>query len=586
MPPELEPVRWSRLEPRSRDKSLTPGLEARVHDPLWLLGRQWQFGELNADRDLGSAITAEISAQVIPLVRYRAGRKEDGAAPVAYDVAAQPLETLVEAEEDQPVESVRARVRAGQHFERLLAAHRVGKYADAFRTTFALAAEAPALDASSRRFAGFLAGRAIDGARLRAALAASLRPGDGSTPTLPATPVVEGEDFQLVRAAATAWLAWSDSLVSTPQAVNGAWVRERMEYAFAIDAPAADGSGLVLDAEEYTDGTLDWHTFDATSASASDSAGHAAEVIGPRRVIPNRVTYPGMPASRLWEFEDARVDFGGVEANPEDLGRLLLTEFALVYGDDWLLVPLEVPAGSLVRIAALDVRDTFGRTVRVAPTTSIEPPSAGWRMFGLSPRPIFDATTSGVSTPQDALLIAPALASSLQGRAIEDVLLLRDEMANMAWAVERSVEGAHGQPIDRAAAEDERRPDPPPPSAGTGTLAYRLRTDVPHHWLPLLPRRLESNDPSMTLRLGALPSIQPDGTMVPIRPLGRLLAAPPDGPLTLREEEVPREGARVARAYQLARWFDGTTFLWLGRRKSVGRGEGSSGLRFDVADEQ
>ena len=46
-----EPTRWARLEPRSRDRELAPGLEARVHDPLWLLGRQWQFGELDADGD-------------------------------------------------------------------------------------------------------------------------------------------------------------------------------------------------------------------------------------------------------------------------------------------------------------------------------------------------------------------------------------------------------------------------------------------------------------------------------------------------------------------------------------------------------
>ena len=57
-----------------------------------------------------------------------------------------------------------------------------------------------------------------------------------------------------------------------------------------------------------------------------------------------------------------------------------------------------------------------------------------------------------------------------------------------------------------------------------------------------------------------------------------------DPEITLREDEVPREGARVTRAYQLARWFDGGTYLWLGRRKTVGRGEGSSGLRFDVID--
>jgi hypothetical protein len=53
--------------------------------------------------------------------------------------------------------------------------------------------------------------------------------------------------------------------------------------------------------------------------------------------------------------------------------------------------------------------------------------------------------------------------------------------------------------------------------------------------------------------------------------------------VALREDEVPREeGARATRAYQLARWMDGSTFLWLGRRKGVGRGEGSSGLRFDT----
>ena len=189
------------------------------------------------------------------------------------------------------------------------------------------------------------------------------------------------------------------------------------------------------------------------------------EVIGPRAVIPSTVTYPGMPASRLWEFEDARVDFGGVEANPEDLGRMLLTEFALVYGGDWLLVPLEAPAGSLVRIVALDVRDTFGRVVRVGPTTSTRAAECGLAHVRDLARRRVRRRGAGINAPQDVLFVAPALASSLQGRAIEEVLLLRDEMANMAWAVERSVEGAHGLPMDRAAAEYARRPDPAPPSA-------------------------------------------------------------------------------------------------------------------------
>jgi hypothetical protein len=44
---------------------------------------------------------------------------------------------------------------------------------------------------------------------------------------------------------------------------------------------------------------------------------------------------------------------------------------------------------------------------------------------------------------------------------------------------------------------------------------------------------------------------------------------------------VPRAGVRVMQAYQRTRWTDGRVFVWLGARKGVGRGEGSSGLTFD-----
>ena len=129
-------------------------------------------------------------------------------------------------------------------------------------------------------------------------------------------------------------------------------------------------------------------------------------------------------------------------------------------------------------------------------------------------------------------------------------------------------------------------PTAPAPAVPPDTLPYRLRTDPPQHWFPLLPQRAQPTDPSMTFRLGALPRLAPGGAVTPLHPRGRLLAPMVREPhVTLREDEVPREGARVTRAYQLARWMDGTTHLWLGRRKRVGRGEGSSGLRFDITDE-
>jgi hypothetical protein len=74
------------------------------------------------------------------------------------------------------------------------------------------------------------------------------------------------------------------------------------------------------------------------------------------------------------------------------------------------------------------------------------------------------------------------------------------------------------------------------------------------------------------------------GAAGPIGSLSRLLHDPdaPDSPLLMPEEEVPREGVVVRRAYQAARSADGRLHVWVGHRASVGRGEGSSGLRFDV----
>jgi hypothetical protein len=68
-----------------------------------------------------------------------------------------------------------------------------------------------------------------------------------------------------------------------------------------------------------------------------------------------------------------------------------------------------------------------------------------------------------------------------------------------------------------------------------------------------------------------------DSTPGIIAPLGRLLAA--DTPLF--EEEFAREGIKLERRYRLARWSDGSTHLWVARRKEIGVTASASGLRFD-----
>ena len=111
-------------------------------------------------------------------------------------------------------------------------------------------------------------------------------------------------------------------------------------------------------------------------------------------------------------------------------------------------------------------------------------------------------------------------------------------------------------------------------------MRYRLASEIPDYWIPLVPVQ-DATKRSIRLRRGRLVASTDSGTALP-PPLGRVLE--PGKPLSLFEEEVPRNGAKVTRSWQFARWTDGSSYLWIGRRKQPGRGEGSSGLRFDVLE--
>ncbi len=84
---------------------------------------------------------------------------------------------------------------------------------------------------------------------------------------------------------------------------------------------------------------------------------------------------------RFWEFEDAQVDFGSVDAGPTDLARMLLVEFALAYGNDWFVIPIELDVGSLYRTRSLVITDTFGVRTLIKPSSELGAPHSTWRMF-------------------------------------------------------------------------------------------------------------------------------------------------------------------------------------------------------------
>jgi hypothetical protein len=154
-----------------------------------------------------------------------------------------------------------------------------------------------------------------------------------------------------------------------------------------------------------------------------------------------------------------------------------LVEFAMTFGSDWVIVPLVVPHGSLTSLTSVTYTTTFGERFLVRSTSDMRPNDA-WRMYAIS----------GAGPVVNALLVAPGSLQVQSGPKLEEVLFMRDEMANLAWAIERTITEASGDARARgnepgAHVVADRTPGP----VATADLDYRLATPVPIHWTTYVP---------------------------------------------------------------------------------------------------
>jgi hypothetical protein len=538
---------WNRLEGRPRSADFERGLRAEVRDPLWFLTRQWQFGEFEGE-DAGSPIDARIAYRTMPLDGYSAGDRT-----LPYD-SGTPLEVRVERE---PVPfDLMLHMQAARVFERLLRdrgrAARLGDYAALFALDYEAAvageptAESRALFESGKRFL-------FDAAQLIAAV----RDSSHAVRIAGFFGLGTPEAAELVDAG-LALAAWHERTYGPPVAPAAAWRADRLDYRFACSAGAGAAS---LTADGHRGGDLDWHAFDMRAATPPSPDETAPPAV--LSFLPTAIRFAGMPSPRYWEMEDGKTDFGKLDVNTNDLARLLLAEFMLLFSNDWCLLPLELDVGSFTRIQGLLVTDVFGeQTLIRAADRGRDGDWQRWSMYRLDGD---DAAGMG-------LLLAPALTASIKSAAIEEVHFLRDEMANMVWAVEHRVMSKLGEPFDPEFAAAA----PAQPATGPDAARYRLGQSVPPHWRPFIPARVPGSIRSIRLQRARLPE---QAAM----PAGQVLNPP--SPYFIAEEEVPRAGRLVTRSFRRARWTGGKTFLWVGRASPVGRGEGSSGLAFDQIEE-
>ncbi|MEO1091103.1 MAG: hypothetical protein AAFX81_10745 [Pseudomonadota bacterium] len=576
---------WTRLEPRTADAPVETGYAARLHDPLWLLGRQWQVGEFQGE-DGGTPVVARWRGQVAEMTRYRAG-------PVPLDTQLEadafdpslPLEALVECQSlRQPaggtLGGLRLAVESGQHFLRLLRLQATAEdHGETIRRAYPVppltADEQKGLDPETWAFADLVANRALDARMLRAAL------GNPADPRIDRTLGITPGDLAEIDAACRAWIAWEDALFSQPEAGSETWQPDRLEYTFSISTRLGEDrfGERTLTAAQYDDGALDWYAFDVNGHVNMGTDDDPAGAVLTRTVVPAPVTFHGMPSSRFWELEDARIDLGALQPGATDLAQILLVETLTGFGNDWFVIPIDLPVGSLAETRSLVVTDTFGVRTLLRPLGDPALPdrASGWRMFALS-----HLDTPGGEprlAASNLFFLPPTLAQPLEGPVLEEVTLARDELANLAWAIERRLESPLEIGYDTTVDMADADAGPPVPREPPH---YRLATQPPRHWIPLIPVHAAPDSAEVRLARGAVLDLS--GTLRPILAQARLIGAGDPGRLMIREEEVPREGLILRRTWQAARWHDGRLFVWTGNRVSVGRGESSSTVAFDTIE--
>ena len=442
-----------------------------------------------------------------------------------------------------------------------------------------------ALPGAGQASVALLKGRALDGRGVLeaspAALAAALAP-LGETDRTKALAIVD---------------AWRVSVGRRlPPTEVDTWDDTRQEHRFSV-ATKNDSTEVVLSASGYVGGHLDWYAFDVDPKD-THKLEHGSVRMVEISAIPTPVEYSGMPAPRWWAFEDGDVHFGDIAAGPGDLPRLMLAGFATVYGDDWCSVPLRLPVGSLSRVEALFVFDSMGLRHQIDASALQDSRRGDGRVFRLFELRGDPSVTAGRAP---LLFVPPTLAGSHLGDALESVELVRDEGANLAWGIERLVEGPLGRPVDRLQHWRAVLPRQPRVTVGTGgdgsansdpggrgrvrhyqddTWAYRLQASAPPFWIPFTPVSI-GKGPQVRLRRSRMQLWE----LLPralVGPKGELLR--PDLPLFLEEEEVLRGGISVERRWQVARWIDGSVHVWLQRAKRMGRSERSSGVRWDLIE--
>lgn len=578
-------IAFNRLETRARTIDFTRSLRAEVRDPLWMLTRQWQFGEFNGE-DAASCVTSRIAFQHENIDRL--SLRDQPA--FEFDGRAIPLETRVERERipltvriqknGDVYSDVLFAVQWGKLFLRLLRAQLLdGHYSD-YITKFPIRVlpdasstkDTTGSDPAALEIQTCVASKVADGVAIVLAVE------NGTHDTWVET--VGGIDKDKLKTIASEFAdtcrkKFRRLFTQPDNETDSAWLPNHLEYQFTVaGGPVQQRPQTILLADQYQQGRVDWYSFDSVTDRKLPRDPEVAPIELKEEIqsfLPSNVRFKGQPQPRFWEMEEAQTDFGKIETSTTGLLHMLLAEFGLIYSNDWFMLPHPMPINTVCEIRGIVVDDTFGRHTYIRPAG--RGPETAWQRFAM-----FHLTERGRARPEaNRFYLAPAVGKALESDPLERVNFMRDEMANMVWGVEKTVPSQTGIGISGYETTTPTEPNKLPPLTDENVrIAYVLGTRVPKNWIPFIAVHIEGSVSEIHLQRARMVGGEPPRSWI---------LREPKSPYFIEEEEVPRAGIYVDRSWQRARWLGGKTFIWVGRTKTAGRGEGWSQLVFDqIAD--
>ena len=403
----------------------------------------------------------------------------------------------------------------------------------------------------------------------------------------------------------TKYMHWMEQDIKNHQSK---WNAQQLGYNFSMNV-----NDKRYVAKDYSSGQLSWYNFDIDGQLLQNTK--APEVVS-NYVLPTLATYAAAPNKRLWQFENKKV-FMGNSTEMQSKGNVAMLQYTTMYGNDWMMFPVDVEIGNYVKVREIVVYDTFGvktviRQEDLAGSKDSDSMNFAnrWQMFTNAPTTITDHTRSDVG-----LFFPPSLILKQESEPVEEVQFLRDEMANMVWAVEKTVgDGCGGtMNLEDLTAEITTHIDDRNQQELSKKLTlsygedrnnvrmdrnveeqykYYLQTHVPFNWIPFTVQHIQCDSTfsmggrANTFRRAKMP-VYLNGFQA-VRPLTDFLRngifKELEYPLTINEEEIQQVGVKVQKNFQRTRWINGSIYNWLGYETQLKNMQGNSQLLFDALE--